>query len=271
MMTEKVLRQEYNSERKRQDFHALLQASHIHERTDIHDLFIRVYSQTKYINLASWEQNHLVSIFDSKAVPLSWPLTGRATVSHTTYDLHLQEVLDVDKGQIVFIYAKLSAWYHGEIMSNGHVERGLFDPHNVEIVLDREGSKERVDPQDRAIQPRRRNKPTLPPPQELDSRIQEARTSADLLIQMLETTSPKELLGSELIREFASRCSSAGMSLDLYMKCDDPSPNSLTMLQLRGARDLITTALLKNQQALYRASSERILMDQAAFIRAHAG
>ena len=73
---------------------------------------------------------------------------------------------------------------------------------------------------------------TLPPPAELAGRIEEARTSAKLLLQLVQSTPANELLGNELVKEFAERCTTAQRSIHGYIACDNPAPDDDTMLTL---------------------------------------
>ncbi|PHH84356.1 hypothetical protein CDD83_2068 [Cordyceps sp. RAO-2017] len=57
----------------------------------------------------------------------------------------------------------------------------------------------------------------LPNAVELASRLEEARTSAKLLEQVVMNTPPAEMLQNDLIREFANRCLSASRSIQGYM------------------------------------------------------
>lgn len=74
---------------------------------------------------------------------------------------------------------------------------------------------------------------TLPAPVELAGRIEEARTSAKLLLQLVQSTPANELLGNDLVKEFSERCMSAQRSIQGYINCDNPPPDDDTMLTLR--------------------------------------
>lgn len=90
----------------------------------------------------------------------------------------------------------------------------------------------------------------LPNPDELASRIEEARTSAKLLTQLVQSTPPTELLYNELIREFADRCQSAGRSIQAYMIAEDPAPDNDTMLTLIETNEQLSLATTKHQRAI---------------------
>lgn len=93
----------------------------------------------------------------------------------------------------------------------------------------------------------------LPPPQELASRIEEARTSSKLLLQVVQSTPPHEVLCNDLIKEFADRCQSASRSLQGYINCDSPAPDEHTLLTLIETNDQIAMAISKHQRAILQA------------------
>ncbi|KAF2463748.1 kinase-like protein [Lindgomyces ingoldianus] len=72
----------------------------------------------------------------------------------------------------------------------------------------------------------------LPPPDELEKRMEEARTSAKLLVQIMRSTPQSELPSNELVQEFANRCDSARRSMERYIQCTNPSPDNYTMKNL---------------------------------------
>ena len=94
---------------------------------------------------------------------------------------------------------------------------------------------------------------TLPPPAELAQRIEEARTSAKLLSQLVGTTPPTELLGNELIKEFVERCQSASRSVQQYIHADSPPPDEDTLLTLIETNDQLATAQSRYQRAMLEA------------------
>ncbi|KAJ5053750.1 uncharacterized protein L3040_000041 [Drepanopeziza brunnea f. sp. 'multigermtubi'] len=93
----------------------------------------------------------------------------------------------------------------------------------------------------------------LPTPHELSSRIEEARTSADLLSQVVQSTPPSEILHHELVREFADRCQSASRSIQAYMIAENPSPDNDTMEQLIETNEQLNRAMNQHQRALLSA------------------
>lgn len=93
----------------------------------------------------------------------------------------------------------------------------------------------------------------LPNPQELASRIEEARTSANLLSQVVQSTPPSELLHNELVREFADRCQSAQRSVQAYMVAENPSPDNDTMETLIETNEELSKAQSQHQRAVLNA------------------
>lgn len=93
----------------------------------------------------------------------------------------------------------------------------------------------------------------LPPPDELAARIEESRTSARLLVQMVQSTPQEELIGNELIKEFAERARQAHKSIQNFMNCENPSPDENTMLTLIETSEQLGIAMNKHQRALLQA------------------
>ncbi|KFA63065.1 hypothetical protein S40285_07501 [Stachybotrys chlorohalonatus IBT 40285] len=94
---------------------------------------------------------------------------------------------------------------------------------------------------------------SLPEPVELASRLEEARTSAKLLEQVVMNTPPVEMLNNELIKEFADRCLSASRSIQGYMVSTDPVPDNDTMESLIDTNEQLQTALNQHQRAVLSA------------------
>ncbi|CAI6336572.1 unnamed protein product [Periconia digitata] len=93
----------------------------------------------------------------------------------------------------------------------------------------------------------------LPPPVELASRIEEARTSAKLLLQLVQSTPPHELLGNDLVKEFSERCITAQRSIQAYINCNNPAPDDDTMLTLIETNEQLSLAASKHQRAILQA------------------
>lgn len=93
----------------------------------------------------------------------------------------------------------------------------------------------------------------LPAPVELAGRIEEARTSAKLLLQLVQSTPPNELIGNDLVKEFAERCISAQRSIQGYIASDNPAPDDDTMLTLIETNEQLSLAASKHQRAILQA------------------
>ncbi|KAG9187283.1 hypothetical protein G6011_05154 [Alternaria panax] len=100
---------------------------------------------------------------------------------------------------------------------------------------------------------RRSSSKTLPLPAELAGRIEEARTSAKLLLQLVQSTPANELLDNELVKEFADRCTAAQRSIHGYIACDNPAPDDDTMLTLIETNEQLSLAASKHQRAVLQA------------------
>lgn len=94
---------------------------------------------------------------------------------------------------------------------------------------------------------------TLPAPVELAGRIEEARTSAKLLLQLVQSTPSNEILANDLIKEFSERCMSAQRSIQGYINCDSPPPDDDTMLTLIETNEQLSLAASKHQRAVLQA------------------
>ncbi|KAH8698999.1 hypothetical protein BGW36DRAFT_153505 [Talaromyces proteolyticus] len=94
---------------------------------------------------------------------------------------------------------------------------------------------------------------TLPPPDELAARVSEAKTSANLLIQLAQSTPAAEVLDHELMKEFSERCASASRSIQAYMALENPPPDEDTMLTLIETNEQLSVALSKYQRAVLNA------------------
>ncbi|CEJ91429.1 hypothetical protein VHEMI07140 [[Torrubiella] hemipterigena] len=93
----------------------------------------------------------------------------------------------------------------------------------------------------------------LPDAVELASRLEEARTSAKLLEQVVMNTPTAEILDNELIKEFADRCLSASRSIQGYMVATDPAPDNETMESLIDTNEQLQTALNQHQRSVLSA------------------
>lgn len=96
----------------------------------------------------------------------------------------------------------------------------------------------------------------LPSAVELASRLEEARTSAKLLEQVVMNTPPTEILDNDLIREFADRCLSASRSIQGYMVASNPGPDNETMESLIDTNEQLQTALNQHQRSVLSARKQ---------------
>ncbi|CRL24902.1 ENTH/VHS [Penicillium camemberti] len=106
------------------------------------------------------------------------------------------------------------------------------------------------------IQPRA-SRNTLPTPVELAARIEEARNSAKLLTQFVQSTPPVELEGNDLIKEFVDRCGTASRMIQGYIQTTNPAPDEDTLLTLIETNDEISVALSQQQRAMLKARKIR--------------
>lgn len=93
----------------------------------------------------------------------------------------------------------------------------------------------------------------MPPPDELAARIEEAKTTAKLLSQTVQSTPSSEIPDNDLIREFADRASSASRSVQGYIHSTNPAPDEDTLLTLIETNDQLSVAMSKHQRALLQA------------------
>lgn len=96
-------------------------------------------------------------------------------------------------------------------------------------------------------------RPTLPPMQELTSRISEAQTSAKVLEQILLSTPTVDVPTHELIREFAQRCKLALRSIQGFLATDEATLDEGTTTTLIETNDLLSSALEKHRKAVNEA------------------
>lgn len=94
---------------------------------------------------------------------------------------------------------------------------------------------------------------SLPPLDELSARIAEAKTTAKLLSQTVQSTPSAEIFNNELVKEFADRASSASRSIQGYIHSTNPAPDEDTLLTLIETNDQLTFAMSKHQRALLQA------------------
>jgi hypothetical protein len=110
--------------------------------------------------------------------------------------------------------------------------------------------------QQQAFHPRPPQPKRLPDPVELANRLEEARTSAKLLEQVVACTPPSEVLSNELITEFADRCTGASRSIQAYMAAENPAPDNDTMESLIDTNEQLQTALNHHRRAVLQAKKQ---------------
>ncbi|CAG8167607.1 unnamed protein product [Penicillium nalgiovense] len=98
---------------------------------------------------------------------------------------------------------------------------------------------------------------TLPGPVELAARIEEARNSAKLLTQFVQSTPPAELEDNDLIKEFVDRCRTGSRIVQGYIHSTNPAPDEDTLLTLIETNDEISVAVSQQQRAMLRARKIR--------------
>ncbi|KAI9893241.1 MAG: hypothetical protein M1814_000369 [Vezdaea aestivalis] len=94
---------------------------------------------------------------------------------------------------------------------------------------------------------------SLPAPGELAARIEEAKTSAKLLQQVVRSTPANEIINNDLVKEFADRCQSASRSIQGYINATNPAPDDDTLLTLIETNDQLSSAMSKHQRAVLSA------------------
>lgn len=94
---------------------------------------------------------------------------------------------------------------------------------------------------------------SLPTPQELASRVEEARNTAKILLQLLQSTPSETVMDSELIKEFSERCQTAQRSMQEYINCDSPPPDDDTLQTLIETNEQLSLALSRHQRAVLQA------------------
>jgi hypothetical protein len=97
----------------------------------------------------------------------------------------------------------------------------------------------------------------LPNPVELAARIEEARNSAKLLTQFVQSTPPAELEDNDLIKEFVDRCRTGSRIVQSYIHANNPAPDEDTLLTLIETNDEISVALSQQQRAMLKARKIR--------------
>ena len=93
----------------------------------------------------------------------------------------------------------------------------------------------------------------LPPPAELASRVEEARNTAKILVQLIQSTPAEDFIGNDLLREFSDRCQTAQRSMQVYINSADPGPDHDTMQTLIETNEQLSLAMSRHQRAMLSA------------------
>jgi hypothetical protein len=97
----------------------------------------------------------------------------------------------------------------------------------------------------------------LPDASELAARVEEARNSAKLLTQFVQTTPQAEMEENDLIKEFVDRCRTSSRLIQSYIHATNPAPDEDTLLTLIEANDEISVAMSQQQRAMLKARRAR--------------
>lgn len=100
---------------------------------------------------------------------------------------------------------------------------------------------------------RRHRESGLPSAVELASRVEEAKNTAKILLQLVQSTPTEEVLGNELIKEFSERCNTAQKSMQIYINAENPAPDHDTMQTLIETNEQLSLAISRYQRALLAA------------------
>lgn len=98
---------------------------------------------------------------------------------------------------------------------------------------------------------------TLPEPGEMAARVEEARNSAKLLTQFVQTTPQAEMEENDLIKEFVDRCRSSARLIQTFIHSTNPAPDEDTLLTLIEVNDEISVAISQQQRAMLKARKAR--------------
>ncbi|PSK51742.1 hypothetical protein B9Z65_3009 [Elsinoe australis] len=104
----------------------------------------------------------------------------------------------------------------------------------------------------------------LPTPVELASRVEESKNTAKILMQLVQSTPTEEVLGNDLLKEFADRCQSAQRSMQGYINCDNPPPDDDTLQTLIEVTEQLSLSLSKHQRSVLTARRAAGLTTSAA-------
>ncbi|GKZ34248.1 hypothetical protein AbraIFM66950_004433 [Aspergillus brasiliensis] len=153
--------------------------------------------------------------------------------------LEMQRSWDEDLGLLLGMWAKEKEKYAGKNTSSPGLTQPLVQPYRQTPNY--------------FNAPNQNQGNALPPPEELTARISEAKTSAKLLIQFVQSTPPAEMLENELIKEFSDRCRTGSRIIQNYIHATNPAPDEDTLVTLIETNDELSVALSKHQHALLQA------------------
>jgi hypothetical protein len=94
---------------------------------------------------------------------------------------------------------------------------------------------------------------SLPTPTELASRVEEARNTAKILLQLLQSTPPEQVMDQDLIKEFSDRCQAAQRSMQEFINCTTPPPDDDTLQTLIETNEQLSLAISRHQRAVLQA------------------
>ena len=97
----------------------------------------------------------------------------------------------------------------------------------------------------------------LPPLSELAARVEEAKNSAKLLVQFVQTTPPVDIEENDLIKEFVDRCRTSSRLIQSYIHATDPAPDEETLLTLIETNEELSVAMSQQQRALLEGRKAR--------------
>jgi len=170
--------------------------------------------------------------------------------------------MEVEKAQDENLRPLLSMWRKEKGMvrqgqvGNGYRQYPTANAQTVNPPMSSDGSSPRRPQENHLAESPARDRGQLPGPEELASRIEEARNSAKLLMQLTQSTPASEFLSHDLIKEFAERCQSAQGNLQGYMNSTHPPPDEQTFQTLIETCEQLSVALSKHQRAMLAARRE---------------
>ncbi|KAF2860171.1 hypothetical protein K470DRAFT_264649 [Piedraia hortae CBS 480.64] len=97
------------------------------------------------------------------------------------------------------------------------------------------------------------HQPRLPPPEEMASRVEEARNTAAILTQLVESTPAHSLVLTPLPKEFSERCQRAQKDIQGFIGCENPRLDSNTLHTLIDTAEQLNSAESAYQRAMLAA------------------